>query len=124
MWWPLTLICCRLDHALRSVAQAATPANMSSLIPAQKFKAATGIPVYKWSVASYDACVAGLKQVVAAAFDDEAQQRAHARVVLDDQDGARRLAHAGRETTKVLPRPTSLSTRTEPPCSSARLRTM
>ena len=30
---------------------------------AQKFKAETGIPVYKWDVSSYDACVAGLKQV-------------------------------------------------------------
>ena len=32
---------------------------------AQKFKAATGINVYKWDVSSYDACVAGLKQVEA-----------------------------------------------------------
>src|SRR6266480_3807461 len=32
---------------------------------AQKFKAATGIPVYKWDVSSYDACSAGLKQVAA-----------------------------------------------------------
>ena len=32
---------------------------------AQKFKAATGIPVYKWDVSSYDACAAGLKQVEA-----------------------------------------------------------
>src|SRR5436853_3581985 len=32
---------------------------------AQKFKAATGIPVYKWDVSSYDACVAGLKQIAA-----------------------------------------------------------
>jgi acetoacetyl-CoA reductase len=32
---------------------------------AQKFKAATGIPVYKWDVSSYDSCVAGLKQVEA-----------------------------------------------------------
>src|SRR5246500_5604668 len=32
---------------------------------AQKFKAAPGIPVYKWDVASYDACAAGLKQVEA-----------------------------------------------------------
>jgi acetoacetyl-CoA reductase len=32
---------------------------------AQKFKAATGIPVYKWDVSSYDACVAGLKKVEA-----------------------------------------------------------
>jgi len=30
---------------------------------AQKFKAETGIPVYKWDVGSYDACVGGLKQV-------------------------------------------------------------
>src|SRR5215469_494165 len=30
---------------------------------AQKFKAATGIPVYKWDVASFDACAEGVKQV-------------------------------------------------------------
>jgi acetoacetyl-CoA reductase len=32
---------------------------------AAKFKAETGIPVYKWDVSSYDACAAGLKQVEA-----------------------------------------------------------
>jgi acetoacetyl-CoA reductase len=32
---------------------------------AQKFKDATGIPVFKWDVSSYDACAAGLAQVVA-----------------------------------------------------------
>jgi len=32
---------------------------------ANKFKAETGIPVYKWSVADYDACQAGIKQVEA-----------------------------------------------------------
>src|SRR5438034_8871577 len=32
---------------------------------AQKFKAATGIPVYKWDVSAYDSCAAGLKQVEA-----------------------------------------------------------
>src|SRR5436189_1858100 len=32
---------------------------------AQKFKAETGIPVYKWDVSSYDACVAGIKSVEA-----------------------------------------------------------
>jgi acetoacetyl-CoA reductase len=32
---------------------------------ANAFKAETGIPVYKWSVADYDACVAGVKQVEA-----------------------------------------------------------
>jgi acetoacetyl-CoA reductase len=30
---------------------------------AQKFKAETGIAVYKWDVSSYEACAAGLKQV-------------------------------------------------------------
>jgi acetoacetyl-CoA reductase len=30
---------------------------------AQKFKSETGISVYKWDVSSYDACVAGIKQV-------------------------------------------------------------
>lgn len=30
---------------------------------AQKFKAETGIPVYRWSVADYDACEAGIRQV-------------------------------------------------------------
>jgi acetoacetyl-CoA reductase len=32
---------------------------------AQKFKVATEIPVYKWDVSSYEACVAGIKQVEA-----------------------------------------------------------
>jgi acetoacetyl-CoA reductase len=32
---------------------------------AAAFKAKTGIPVYKWSVADYDACAAGIKQVEA-----------------------------------------------------------
>jgi acetoacetyl-CoA reductase len=33
---------------------------------AQAFTAATGIPTFKWSVADYDACVAGAKEVEAA----------------------------------------------------------
>jgi acetoacetyl-CoA reductase len=32
---------------------------------AAKFKAATGIPVYKWDVASYEACAAGVREVEA-----------------------------------------------------------
>src|SRR5438045_1983502 len=32
---------------------------------AQKFKAETGIPVYKWDVASHEACAAGLKKIEA-----------------------------------------------------------
>ena len=30
-----------------------------------QFKAETGIPVYKWDVADFDACAAGVKQVEA-----------------------------------------------------------
>ncbi|HEY5380480.1 MAG TPA: acetoacetyl-CoA reductase [Pseudolabrys sp.] len=33
---------------------------------AQKFKAETGIPVFKWDVSSFDACAEGIKQVEAA----------------------------------------------------------
>ena len=29
---------------------------------AQKFKAETGIPVYKWDVSSFDACVEGIRK--------------------------------------------------------------
>ncbi len=32
---------------------------------AQKFKSETGVPVFKWSVADYDACVEGIKKVEA-----------------------------------------------------------
>ncbi len=32
---------------------------------AQKFKVANDIPVYKWDVASYEACAAGIKQIEA-----------------------------------------------------------
>ncbi len=32
---------------------------------ASRFKEKTGIPVYKWSVADYDACVDGIKRVEA-----------------------------------------------------------
>src|SRR6266571_5617812 len=32
---------------------------------AEKFKAETGIPVYKWDVSSYESCVDGLKKVEA-----------------------------------------------------------
>src|ERR671911_846392 len=32
---------------------------------AQKFKAESSIPVFKWDVSSYDACVAGIKQIEA-----------------------------------------------------------
>ena len=34
---------------------------------AQKFNAETGIAVFKWDVSSFDACAAGVKQVIIAA---------------------------------------------------------
>ncbi len=39
-----------------------TAVNQDKAI-AEKFKADTGIPVFKWSVADYDACVAGIAKV-------------------------------------------------------------
>jgi len=39
--------------------------NEAAYHGAEKFKAETGIAVYKWDVSSYDACEAGLKQVEA-----------------------------------------------------------
>src|ERR1700750_2315428 len=40
-------------------------ANYAGNEQAEKFKAETGINVYKWDVSSFDACTAGLKQVEA-----------------------------------------------------------
>ena len=44
---------------------------------AARFKDETGIPVYKWSVADYDACVEGIKQV-------EAEQTTSSGLVIPD----------------------------------------
>ena len=46
---------------------------------AQKFKAETGINGLKWDVSSYEACVAGLKQVQAelGPIDHSREQRRH-----------------------------------------------
>ena len=49
---------------------------------AHKFQAETGIPIFKWDVGDYDACVAGLKQVedaVRADLHHREQCRGHPR---------------------------------------------
>ena len=54
-----------ISKALQAAGYKVAANYGSSNEAAQKFKAATGIPVYKWSVASYDDCAAGLKQIAA-----------------------------------------------------------
>ena len=54
-----------ISKALQAAGYKVAANYGSSNEAAQKFKAATGIPVYRWSVASYDDCAAGLKQVAA-----------------------------------------------------------
>ncbi len=54
-----------ISKALQAAGYKVAANYGSSDEAAQKFKAATGIPVYKWSVASYDDCAAGLEQVAA-----------------------------------------------------------
>src|SRR5438132_10226931 len=54
-----------ISKALKAAGYKVAANYGSSDEAAQKFKAATGIPVYKWDVSSYEACVAGLKQVEA-----------------------------------------------------------
>src|SRR5437660_4751826 len=54
-----------ISKALQAAGYKVAANYGSSDEAAQKFKAATGIPVYKWSVASYDDCAAGIEQVAA-----------------------------------------------------------
>src|SRR5439155_23135289 len=54
-----------ISRALHAAGYKVAANYGSSDEAAQKFKAATGIPVYKWSVASYDDCAAGFKPIAA-----------------------------------------------------------
>jgi acetoacetyl-CoA reductase len=54
-----------ISQALKAAGHSVAAVYAGNDAAAQKFKAEAGIPVYKWDVASYDACVAGLKQVEA-----------------------------------------------------------
>lgn len=54
-----------ISKALKAAGYKVAATYGSSDEAAQKFKAETGINVYKWDVSSFDACAAGVKQVEA-----------------------------------------------------------
>ena len=52
-----------ISRALKAAGYTVAASYAGNDAAAQAFKAETGINVYKWDVASFDACTAGLKQV-------------------------------------------------------------
>ena len=52
-----------ITKALKSAGYKAAANYGGNDEAAQKFKAETGVPVFKWDVSSYDACVEGIKKV-------------------------------------------------------------
>jgi acetoacetyl-CoA reductase len=54
-----------ISKALKAAGYKVAANYAGNDVAAQKFKAETGIAVYKWDVSSYDSCAAGLKQVEA-----------------------------------------------------------
>ncbi|MER8699229.1 acetoacetyl-CoA reductase [Mesorhizobium sp. M1273] len=54
-----------ISVALKSAGYSVAANYAGNEEAAAKFKAATGIPVYRWSVADYEACAAGIKQIEA-----------------------------------------------------------
>ena len=52
-----------ISKALKGAGYKVAASYAGNDTAAQAFKSETGINVYKWDVSSYDACVAGLKQV-------------------------------------------------------------
>ena len=54
-----------ISKALKAAGYKVAASYAGNDAAAEKFKAETGINVYKWDVSNYDACVAGLKQVEA-----------------------------------------------------------
>jgi acetoacetyl-CoA reductase len=54
-----------ISKGLKAAGYKVTASYAGNDEAAEKFKGDTGIAVYKWDVSSYDACVAGLKQVEA-----------------------------------------------------------
>src|ERR1700755_2418039 len=51
-----------ISKALKAVGYKVAASYAGNDAAAEKFKAETGIPVYKWDVASFDACAAGIKK--------------------------------------------------------------
>ena len=54
-----------ISKALKDAGYKVAASYAGNDAAADKFKADTGIPVYKWDVSSFDACAAGVKQVEA-----------------------------------------------------------
>jgi len=54
-----------ISQALKAAGYKVAASYAGNDEAAQKFKAETGIPVYKWDVGDFDACAAGIKQVEA-----------------------------------------------------------
>src|ERR1700720_3598165 len=54
-----------ISKALQAAGYKVAASYAGNDTAAEKFKADTGIPVYKWDVSSFDACAAGVKQVEA-----------------------------------------------------------
>src|SRR4030095_155067 len=52
-----------ISRALKAAGYKVAASYAGNDTAAQAFKSETGMNVYKWDVSSYDACVAGLKQV-------------------------------------------------------------
>src|SRR3981189_2708288 len=54
-----------ISKALKGAGYKVAASYAGNDAAAEKFRAETGIPVYKWDVSSFDACTAGVKQVEA-----------------------------------------------------------
>jgi acetoacetyl-CoA reductase len=54
-----------ISKALKAAGYKVVASYAGNDAAAEKFKAETGIPVYKWDVSSFDACTAGIKKVEA-----------------------------------------------------------
>src|SRR4030081_1959598 len=54
-----------ISKALKAAGYKVAASYAGNDAAADKFKAETGIPVYKWDVSSFDACAAGVKKVEA-----------------------------------------------------------
>src|SRR6201994_5166186 len=54
-----------ISKALKAAGYKVAASYAGNDAAAEKFKAETGIPVYKWDVSSFEACAAGVKQVEA-----------------------------------------------------------
>ena len=52
-----------ISKALKAAGYNVAASYAGNDAAAEKFKAENGIPVYKWDVASFDACAAGVKKV-------------------------------------------------------------